>query len=115
MENPLRLVCGHVFCRDCIHTACQGTLKPLCPLCRGPIPTADVPIFVDSLPDTESDTDSDTYWDDSSDRGLEGIIIWGPTAIDSDGDPIGPSDDESDPGAVESGTESDESGDSVEF
>lgn len=112
IEDSLKLGCGHIFCRDCIHTACHGTLVPTCPMCRSPIETAVVPIFVDSLPDEESQADADADWDDSSEGLLEGIIIYGPTEIDSDGDQIVPSDDESELSAFESGSEW-ESSDSV--
>lgn len=37
-ENPVRLPCGHVFCKKCIYEwitiSCQGGNQPKCPLCN---------------------------------------------------------------------------------
>lgn len=37
-ENPVRLPCGHVFCKKCTYqwiiTSCQGGNQPKCPLCN---------------------------------------------------------------------------------
>ena len=46
MTDPIRIRCGHIFCRGCIagHFKSSSSLTPTCPMCRSPINAEDLTV-----------------------------------------------------------------------